>query len=77
MCLQVLIYSLVISRFDYSSSLYVILPRYLVRKPKPVIEVSDRIIYSLPASINTTSYLTELHWLPVKARNEFKICLGF
>ena len=34
-----------------------------------------RLIYSLPHWVLAASHLIELHWLPVKARNEFKICL--
>ena len=34
-----------------------------------------RLIYSLPPWVPTTSYLTEPHWLPVKARVEFNIYL--
>ena len=36
---------------------------------------SARLIYSLPPRVPTTKYLIELHWLPIKARIEFKICL--
>ena len=36
---------------------------------------SARLIYSLPPRVPTTRYLIELHWLPIKARIEFKICL--
>ena len=34
-----------------------------------------RLIYSLPPGTPTTRFLIELHWLPIKARIEFKICL--
>ena len=32
-------------------------------------------MYSLPPWTPTTSFLIDLHWLPIKARIEFKICL--
>ena len=63
-----------ISKIDYCSSLYVSLPKYLLRKLQPV-NRSARLIYSLPPQFTFASYLIELHWLPVKARIEFKICL--
>ena len=66
---------LVISKIDYCSSLYVSLPNYLLRKLQSVINRSARPIYSLPPQVPATSYLIELHWLPVKARIEFRICL--
>ena len=34
-----------------------------------------RLIFNLPPRVPTTSSLIELHWLPLKARIEFKICL--
>ena len=62
--LQALVHLLVISEINYCNSLYVSLPNYLLRKLQSVVNRSARLIYSLP----TTSYLIELHWLPVKAR---------
>ena len=44
-------------------------------KLQSVINRSARLIYSLPSQVSTPSYLIELHWLPVKAGIEFKICL--
>ena len=76
-CLQVLVHSLVIPKIDYCNSLYVSLSNYVLRKLQSVANRSARLIYSLPPSVPTTSssYLTELHWLSVKARIEFKICV--
>ena len=74
-CLHSLVYSLVISRIDYCNSLYIGLPNYLLRKLQTVMNRSARLIYSLPPRVPTTKYLIELHWLPIKARIEFKICL--
>ena len=34
-----------------------------------------RLIYFLPPGTPTTRFLVELHWIPIKARIEFKICL--
>ena len=34
-----------------------------------------RVIFNLPPRVPTTSLLTKLHWLPLKARIELKICL--
>ena len=33
------------------------------------------LIFSLPPRVPTTPSLIQLHWLPIKARIEFKICL--
>ena len=64
-----------ISEIEYRSFLYVHLPKHLLRKLHSVINRSARLIYSLPHQVPTTSYHIELHWLPVKARIEFKICV--
>ena len=74
-CLHVLVHSLVIPKTDYCNSLYVCLPNYLLRKLQSVINRSAIIIYSLPSQVPTTFYLIRLHWLPIKARIVFKICL--
>ena len=74
-CLQTLVNSMVMSRIDYCNSLYIGLPNYLLRKLQTIMNRSARLIYSLPPRVPTTRYLIELHWLPVKARIEFKICL--
>ena len=74
-CLHLLVHSLVISKINYCNSLYSGLPNYLLRKLQSVINRSVRLICSLPPRVPTTQYLIELHWLPVKARIEFKICL--
>ena len=65
----------IISEIDNCNSLYVSLPNYLLRKLQLVINRSAKLISSFPLQVPITSYLIELHWLPVKARIEFKICL--
>ena len=65
-----------ISKVDYCISLYVSLPNYLLRKLQPVINRSAIFIYSPSPQVPTTLHLIELHWLPVKARTEFEICLS-
>ena len=73
--LLTLVHALVVSRIDYCNSLWVGLPNYIVKKLQSVLNRAARLIYSLPSRIPTTPYLIELHWLPVKARIEFKLCL--
>ena len=63
------------SRIDYCNSLYINLPNYSLRKLQSVINRSARLVCSLPPRIPTTGYLIDLHWLPIKTRIEFKICL--
>ena len=70
-----LVHSFIVSRVDYCNSLFLGLPNYLLRKLQSIINKSARLIFSLAPRVPTTSYLIELHWLPIKARIEFKICL--
>ena len=70
-----LVHSLIISRIDYCNSLFLGLPNYLLKRIQSVINKCARLIFSLPPRVPTTRYLIELHWLPIKARVEFKICL--
>ena len=70
-----LIHSFVLSRVDYCNSIYNHLPRYLLKKLQSIINRAARVVFSLPPRTPTTPYLIELHWLPVTARIEFKLCL--
>lgn len=70
-----LIHSFVLSKVDYCNSVYNHLPRYLLKKLQSIINRAARVVFSLPPRTPTTPYLIELHWLPVTARIEFKLCL--
>ena len=70
-----LVHSLIMSHVDYCNSLYLGLPNYVLKKIQTILNKCARLIFSLPPRTPTTHYLIELHWLPVRARIEFKICL--
>ena len=69
------LHSLVLSRIDFCNSLYNHLPQYLLRRLQSVLNRAARIVYCVPPRTPTTPFLLELHWLPVKARIQFKLCL--
>ena len=73
--LRTLVHSLVITRIDYCNSLYLGLPNYSLKKLQSILNRAARLICFLPPRVPTTPYLIDLHWLPIKARIEFKICL--
>ena len=71
----ILVHSLIISKVDYCNSLFIWLPNVILKKVQSVLNRAARLIFNLPRRAPTTSSLIELHWLPLKARIEFKICL--
>ena len=74
-CLLALVNSLILSRVDYCNALWVGLSNYLLKKVQSVLNRAARLIFGLPPRTPTTPFLIELHWLPIKARIEFKLCL--
>ena len=70
-----LVHSLIVSKIDYCNSQLVGLPKVTLKKVQSILNRAARLIYSLPPQVPTTPFLMKLHWLPVKARVEFKICL--
>ena len=73
--LVTLVHSLIISKVDYCHSLFIGLPNVILKKVQSVLNRAARLIFNLPPRVPTTSSLIELHWLPLKERIEFKICL--
>ena len=72
---KMLIHSQVISRLDYCNSLYYNLPKCQLKKLQLVMNKAARIIKRLPSYVRITPTLIDLHWLPVKARIMYKICV--
>ena len=73
--LVTLVHSLIVSKVDYCNSLFIGLPNIILKRVQSVLNRAARLIFNLPPRVPTTSSLIELHWLPLKARIEFKICL--
>ena len=74
--LVTLVHSSIISKVDYCNSLFVGLPNVILKKVQYVLNRAARLIFNLPPRVPTTSSVIELHWLPLKARIKFKICLS-
>ncbi|XP_068246244.1 uncharacterized protein [Palaemon carinicauda] len=62
-------------RLDYCNVLYYGLPNYNLRKIQNVFNRAARLIKGLSPRERITPTLIELHWLPIKARIIFKICV--
>ncbi|XP_068221082.1 uncharacterized protein [Palaemon carinicauda] len=74
--IQKLVINWVITRIDYCNSIYYKLPKVQLKKLQNMINRGARMIKSYPTPRKGYCYilLRELHWLPIKARMEFKIC---
>ena len=70
-----LVHTFISSRLDYCNSLLYGIPEYQTRKLQRVMNASARLIYRAPKFCHITPLLTELHWLPVRARIHYKILL--
>lgn len=70
-----LIHNHVISKLDYCCSLYYSVPNYMLRKLQLVMNRAARLIEGLSRRDRITPALIRLHWLPIKARIVFKMCV--
>ena len=68
-----MIHNYVISRLDCCNVLYYALPNYNLKKIQTVFNRAARLIKGL--SPRERIALIELHWLPVKVRIIFKMCV--
>ena len=70
-----LVHNLVINRLDFCNSLYFDLPMYQLKKIQKVMNRAARLVGGVSLREHITPTLIELHWLPIKARIVYKICV--
>jgi hypothetical protein len=70
-----LIHALITTKLDYANAVLYGLPNNLLRKLQRVQNIAARIVTYTPRTAHITPVLQSLHWLPVQARIDFKICL--
>ena len=73
--LKILIQYHEISRLDYCNSIYYRLPNILLKKLQNMQNRAARLTKKILLHEKVTPTLIELHWLPMKARILYKICL--
>lgn len=73
--LLTLVHALISCRIDYCNSIFVGLPKVQLRKLQVIQNSAARLICSVHPRDRITPSLISLHWLPIKARIEYKICL--
>ena len=64
----------ILSRLDYCNSIYTNLPAYLLKKLQVIMGKTARMIFKRPFGEHVSPLFIQLHWLPIKARIEYKLC---
>ena len=72
---RMLMSSLVLSQLDYCNSIYVGIHSNNIRKLQSVQNSAARLIMNCHTNRSLPSLFNELHWLPIKNRILFKICV--
>jgi hypothetical protein len=70
-----LVFSLVLTRLDYCNAVLAGLPNCQIDRLQSVINTAARLIFSARRCDHVTPLLAQLHWLPVRERIDFKLCV--
>lgn len=70
-----LVHAFISSRLDGMNVLLVGLPEYMIRKLQVVQNNAARLVLRKKRRDHATPLLHHLHWLPIKARIKYKVCL--
>jgi len=70
-----LVSAFVLSRLDYCNAVLAELPASTLAPLQRVIHAAARLVFDLRPRDHVTAALKALHWLPIKQRIQFKLCL--
>lgn len=70
-----LVSAFVLSRLDYCNAVLAGLPASTLAPLQRVIHAAARLVFDLRPRDHVTSAVQALHWLPIRQRIEFKLCL--
>ena len=70
-----LVTAFVLSRIDYCNAVLAELPASTLAPLQRVMHAAARLVLGLRSRDHVTSALQTLHWLPIKQRIQFKLCL--
>ena len=70
-----LVSALVLTRLDYCNAVFANLPGTTIEPLQQVQNAAARLIFNLRPTDHLTDAFLQLHWLPVKFRIVFKLCL--
>jgi hypothetical protein len=73
--LKMLIHALILTRLDYCNSILSGLPISTISPLTRVLHATARLVTGLRRGDHITPILRKLHWLPVEARIQFKLCV--
>jgi hypothetical protein len=70
-----LVTALILSRLDYCNAAYAGLPESTNRPLQPAQNAAARLVAGTRSRDHITPVLMRLHWLPIKSRIKYKLCL--
>ena len=72
---KTLVQALVISHLDYANTTLAGLPSYLIHRFQKVQNIAAKLVLNKKKFDSSTDCMKELHWLPIRARIEFKVLM--